>query len=258
MSEADLVDDLRRILTENVSAYPARIQGRDWWRAPLLVTAVIDERFDVLPRIAADDHLLPRDLLPTAKSVVVFFVPFKPELLTANIDGEWAVHDWAQAYTDTNVMLGEMSQVLAAALDEKGYDSSVMPATKNFDPQKLMAPWSHKHLAHLAGLGRFGHNRQIITPVGSAGRMNSFVTEAPLPDRPLTTLAEHCLSKAGRECLVCATKCPVQALTEDEFARKRCWARLQLNAKKWPELDKAHVCGKCVADLPCTHVNPMA
>lgn len=258
MTEADLVDDLKRILTENVAAYPARIQGRDWWRVPLLVTAVVDERFDVLPQIAADDHLLPQDLLPTARAVVVFFVPFKESLLAANIGGEWAVRDWAQAYTDTNVMLGELSQVLADALKEEGFESAVMPATKNFDPKKLMASWSHKHIAHLAGLGRFGHNRQIITPMGCAGRLNSFVTEAPLPDRPLTTLAEHCLFKVGQECLVCVGQCPVQALTEDEFHRKRCWARLRRNAQEWPDLDKAHVCGKCVADLPCTHVNPMA
>ncbi|MBU1740243.1 MAG: hypothetical protein KKC37_01775, partial [Proteobacteria bacterium] len=91
MNEAGLIDDLARMLIESVAAYPARAQGRDWWQAPLIATAIADERFDVLPKIAADDHLLPRDLLPTAKALVVFFVPFKESLLTANIGGEWAV-----------------------------------------------------------------------------------------------------------------------------------------------------------------------
>jgi epoxyqueuosine reductase len=258
MTEPDLAETLTTILGEAVAAYPARAGVRDWWQAPLLATAAADDRFDVLPKIAASNHLLPAELLPGARSVVVFFVPFKPDLLAANATGERPIRDWAQAYTDTNVMLNDLSRVLAAALQERGHDSAVMPATKNFDPDQLMARWSHKHIAHLAGLGRFGHNRQIITPVGCAGRLNSLVTEAPLPDRPLTTLAEHCLYKAGRECLVCVTRCPVQALTEAEFLRKRCYARLLQNAKAWPEMDKAHVCGKCVADLPCTHASPMA
>jgi epoxyqueuosine reductase len=258
MTEPDLVQELTTILRDAVAAYPARAGGRDWWQKPLLATAVVDARFDVLPQVAAEDHLLPADLLPGARAVVVFFVPFKESLLAANTGGDRPVRDWAQAYTDTNGMLGELSQILAAALEDRGYESAVMPATKNFDPSKLMARWSHKHLAHLAGLGRFGHNRQIITPVGCAGRLNSFVTEAPLPDRPLTDQDEHCLYKSGQECLKCVARCPVQALTEDEFFRKRCWARLLQNAKEWPDLDKAHVCGKCVADLPCTHVNPMA
>ena len=34
-----------------------------WWRRPLLVTAPVDARFDALRRIAAADHLHPRDLL---------------------------------------------------------------------------------------------------------------------------------------------------------------------------------------------------
>jgi epoxyqueuosine reductase QueG len=257
MTEADLFGELTTILREAVAAYPDRTHCRNWWLEPLLATAMADERFDALPQIAADDHLLPKDLLSTAKSLVVFFVPFKPEPVTGNIGGPWATRDWAQAYTDTNQMLGEMSRVLAATLEDKGYESAVLPATKNFDPGKLMAPWSHKHIAHLAGLGRFGHNRQIITSQGCAGRLNSFVTEAPFSDHGLTDLDEHCLHKAGRECLVCVAKCPVQALTESEFIRKRCWDRLLINTRKWPDLDRAHVCGKCVADLPCTHAIPV-
>ena len=48
----------------------------NWWRAPLLVTADADERFDILPKIASPNHLLPRDLLASCRTVVVFFIPF--------------------------------------------------------------------------------------------------------------------------------------------------------------------------------------
>ena len=74
------VQELRRLAEEFVAAEPGRLGQAGWWRRPLLAAAPVDARFDALPRIAAADHLHPRDLLPTARSVVVFFIPFKKDL----------------------------------------------------------------------------------------------------------------------------------------------------------------------------------
>ncbi|MBT8332616.1 MAG: hypothetical protein KJP06_09865 [Deltaproteobacteria bacterium] len=61
--------------------------------------------------------------------------------------------------------------------------------THNFDEDILMARWSHKHLAHLANLGRFGAHCMLITPEGCTGHLGSLVTEADLAVQ---------LSKSGR------------------------------------------------------------
>ena len=83
------VADLRRFAETFVGKAPDRLGSAGWWQAPLLTAAPIDARFDQLPQIAADDHLHPRDLLPTAKSVIVFYLPFKKELVKANKKGPY-------------------------------------------------------------------------------------------------------------------------------------------------------------------------
>lgn len=72
MNKSVTPNDLRILIEDYVTAYPEKIGVRNIWRKPLLATAKADDRFDILPRIAAEDHGLPRDLLPSAKSVVVF------------------------------------------------------------------------------------------------------------------------------------------------------------------------------------------
>ena len=87
MTNLITIDNLRKFAEKFVAEEPVRLGTGGWWQTPLLTAAPVDARFDQLPQIAADDHLLPRDLLPTAKSVIVFYIPFKKELVKANKKG---------------------------------------------------------------------------------------------------------------------------------------------------------------------------
>lgn len=253
---------LRDFVESFVAAHPSRTGVRNWWRRPLLVTARADDRFLALPRIAADDHLLPADLLATARSVVVFFLPFTKELVKENSKGPEPCHNWGLAYVQTNDLIGRLGLALAGLLEGEGYNNGLTPATHNFDEIKLMARWSHKHLAHLAGLGRFGHNSTLITPSGCAGRLGSLVTEADLGDHPLIETDEACLLKTGKECGQCIQACPPAALTEAGFDRRVCWNHLNHNRATLAQLadlpEDTDVCGKCQALLPCSFKNPVA
>ena len=73
----------------------------------------------------------------------------------------------------------------------------------NFDKQRVVSRWSHKHLEHLIGLGRCGTNCHLISPAGCSGRMGSLVTDLELGDHPQVTADELCLPKAGRKCGKC-------------------------------------------------------
>jgi epoxyqueuosine reductase QueG len=262
MSHSVTVDALRKFAGEFVEREPDRLGIDGWWQTPLLATAPIDSRFDQLPQIAADDHLHPHDLLATAKSVIVFYIPFKKELIKENRNGDRPCRNWGVAYVQTNDLIGRLSQALRDWLTENGFKSGLTPATHNFDEVKLMARWSHKHLAHLVNLGRFGVHHMLITPVGCTGRLGSLVSEAELGEHALIHTEEACLLKAGRECGKCIKACPVEALRADGFERNSCWDRLNENRRAldyFSDLPQStHVCGKCAALMPCSFKNPVS
>jgi len=249
--------DLRVFIEKFVEGYPKATGQKKIWRLPLAVTAKADERFDILPEIAADDHALPEELLSTGRSVVIFFVPFIKELARENHKGDVPCRNWGLAYESTNKLINKLCEQIKFFLEKAGYKSALIPATHNFDHEKLMARWSHKHLGYVAGLGRFGVNAQFITPSGCAGRLGSLVTEADFGDSPLVSEKELCLYKNGHKCLACVKRCPVGAVSEKTgINRKKCWARLNSNLHKTKELadleQTTHVCGKCQVLLPCS------
>ncbi len=262
MAEPVTPDDLRSFVKEFVAAYPAETGVRDWWREPLLATARADLRFEALPYIAAPNHVLPYDLLPSARTVIVFFIPFVRELAEENAEGKFPCRNWGRAYVDTNELIGRLCKAIESYLRQRGYESALTPATHNFDKSTLTSRWSHKHLSHLVGLGRFGHNSQLITPAGCVGRLGSLVTSAELGDSPLTNAKAACLHKAGRECLECVTRCPVGALSAEGLDRSRCWQRLLVNQARRSEMvglpETTHVCAKCAMILPCSFTDPVA
>ncbi len=255
------IDDLRKTAETCVAEEPARLESDGWWQPPLLAAAPVDSRFDQLPHIAAADHLRPTDLLPTARSVIVFYIPFKPQLVQENKPGQRPCRNWGLAYVQTNELIGRVSLAIRDLLAAAGFRSGLTPATHNFDPVRLMARWSHKHLAYLVNLGRFGVHHLLITPAGCTGRLGSLVTEAELGEHPLMDTAEACLLKAGMQCGQCIEACPVDALSADDFDRNRCWQRLNEN---YQVLDcfadlpaSTDVCGKCTALMPCSFKNPV-
>jgi len=261
MAKRVSVRGLREVAETCVAEELSRLGTEGWWRKPLLAAAPADERFEILPKIAFEEHWKPKDLLPTAKSVIVFFIPFKETLVKENKKGDRPSRNWGVAYVRTNDLIGRVSQALGDLLARHGFKSGLTPATHNFDEVNLMARWSHKHLGHLAGLGRFGTHRMLITPAGCAGRLGSLVTEAELEDSPMLETKEACLLKAGHPCGKCIEVCPVSALSEKDFDRQGCWKRLKENQSTLERFfdlpESTHVCGKCAALMPCSFKNPV-
>ncbi len=255
------IEELRKSVVDFYHEQIQISQLPNWWRNPILVTAKADERFDILPKIAADNHMVPRELLPSCKTVIVFFVPFSTELTVGNIDGKFPSENWGLSLSLTNDLIQMISEFIKSYLLKNGYHSELTPATYNFDPKASTARWSHKHLAHIAGLGRFGINAQMITPAGCSGRLGSLVTDADLGNNPLVTVETLCLQKAGHDCAECIKNCPVKAVSSEGIDRHRCNQRLQVNLKRFaapPDMrDDMEVCAKCVAGMPCSLTSPV-
>jgi len=248
--------ELRALVEDYVSTYPEKTGETNVWQKPLLATARADDRFNILPQIADEEHLLPQDLLSSARSVVVFFIPFKKTLAIENHKGEFPCRNWGIAYASTNQLINSACGHIQNYLEGRGYRAALTPATHNFDQEKLVSRWSHKHLGYISGLGRFGVNAQFITPSGCAGRLGSLVTNADLGDSPLVTEKELCLHKNGRNCLVCVRRCPVGAVSESGIDRRLCWERLKANLAGTEALKglgkTTWVCGKCQVLVPCS------
>jgi len=138
------VEEIRQKAAAYIDAFVARGDCMNWWNGLLLATAKLNDRFDILKEIVAKDHLLPQELLPGAKSVIVYFIPFRKDLVLSNIRGEMASRDWAQSYVDTNSLIANLNQYLSTRLADQGYKSAVTPATppSSGSAPDALAPWA--------------------------------------------------------------------------------------------------------------------
>jgi epoxyqueuosine reductase QueG len=217
------------------------------YRPPLVAMVSAHEpRFAAMSDIVPG-HLVPQDLLPEAETVCSFFVPFARSVVASNRSGDVASEAWARAYVETNGLLSHICQVLESELSEIGIAAAWAPPTHNFDPQRLISAWSHKSIAAIAGLGKFGHHKMLITEAGCAGRFGSIVLDVEVDLPPRQLLGEVCSFDRG--CRACVKKCPVGALTEDSFDRHHCYEMCLDNDARFPDW-LADVCGKC-ATGPC-------
>ncbi len=256
-----IFNDLSQWLIDHVAAYPQKHDQIAIWREPIMACAPADDRFRRLKEITVPEHALPRDLLPGAKTVVAWFIPFKPHIQKDNSGGKRPSLSWGRAYASTNDMINRAGGAMKEMIEDNGGDAALTPATHNFDKKRLVSLWSHKHLGHLIGLGRYGANCQLITPSGCSGRMGSLVTTLDLGDNPMVAADELCLVKAGKKCGKCIKACPIDALSENGMDRSACYSRLMENYKLMMEPDglpdTTDVCAKCQVGMPCSLEPPL-
>ena len=226
---------------------------RTRYRPPLVGFAEVKrEDFQRLREIVGEHHLLPDDLLPDAQSIVAFFLPFSEEVVRANRRSPYVAREWAVAYVETNKLLSHICEVLVQALKEKDIEAAWELPTYDFDKEKLVARWSHRSVAALAGLGSFGLNRLLITDSGCTGRYGSLLLKAKLPSS-VSEAKERCLYFYDASCLKCVQRCPVNALTEKgEFDRAACYKYLLEVDAFFNDLPLSEVCGKCSVGMPCS------
>jgi epoxyqueuosine reductase QueG len=249
---------IERVIKDFVVSYPRKKKVQTLWREPIIgFSAARDPLFEQFKEIVRPTHVTPPELLPGAKSVVAYFLPFSKTLHEENFEAE--VHcsrSWAVAYVETNQLIADINDHLKVQLELKGYRAALIPPTRNFDEETLMSDWSHRHVAYAAGIGRFGFHNLLITEKGCTGRLGSMVTDLALePSR--RPEEEFCLQKAGTECLKCVERCQYDALFADAYDRHACYRQCLANDRYHDDLDLTDACGKCSAMVPCSVTNPV-
>ncbi len=258
---------MREIIDKDIQAFvQERMQAettRSAWEEPLLgFAAATDPLFTRLKEVVRPSHTLPADLLSGARTVIVYFLPFDAAIPRSNRKSRHASQQWAAAYVETNQLIRDLNLHLAAVLEKAGFQSADLPPTHNFDAETLMSDWSHKHIAYIAGLGKFGTHHLLITDKGCAGRFGSLVTDAEIAPtaRPQ---GEYCLARHDGTCQACVKRCPSGALAYGALSatalnRHRCYALCLENAEIHKQEGLADVCGKCSVGVPCARANPVA
>lgn len=242
---------IESIITTFVRDFESRPEIATRWKTPLFAYAdANDPLFLRFKDVVSPTHCLPKDFIPEAASVITYFLPFEASIVKSNVPGRLSSEAWGLAYIETNMLIGEINALMAHELAAKGFKGTNMPATHNFDEERLMSDWSHRHVAYAAGLGTFGLNNMLITEAGCAGRVGSIVTDMVLEPTPRPSL-ERCAYKADGSCGACVSACVHNALFFDHFDRHRCYEMCLENASHLKHLGLADVCGKCVAGMPC-------
>jgi len=184
---------------------------------------------------------------------VSFGLAILPSVISAVTEGPTA--EYRATYDTFNVRLNELGQETVEWLQAQGWRAELRPSTGDFDLQTLMAPFSHKMAATLAGLGWIGKCDLLITPeFGAAVRWATILTDAPLTGGT-PVIASRCGA-----CTACVDICPGHAANgkpwQQGTAREEFWDPRACLAgmKKINEQCQVNfsICGMCIAICPFT------
>lgn len=151
-----------------------------------------------------------RDILPDAKSMVVFGVPSTDDWCELGVRIGPQDYDWV-GYFVPYIIRREVAQKLR----DLGYKAAY--------PYERTAPNSYKRVFRLAGIGAFGKNSLIISPrYGPWLRFGYLLTNAELePDKPFSK--DLC-----GDCERCLKACPVGALKPYVVDDEKCLVGLHI------------------------------
>jgi epoxyqueuosine reductase QueG len=253
------------------------------FEAPLVgFVAGDDPLFDEFKHIIGPHHFSPYEIMAwqarkqgvpapgkDAISVVSLIMPIAPVTIEENArQTQWLSERWAQTRLLGEIFSQTLVRAMVTLLMQHGILAVAPDATPQFCKKRYpkvgwASPWSHRHVAYAAGLGTFGLHDFLITEKGAAHRTASFVVNLRLkPNRTRPKdIHAHCLQYQGYECLRCARRCPVQAISSaGGHDKDACAERIK---RSIPHCNKNyHIfiygCGLCATGVPCASCIPAA
>ena len=177
-------------------------------------------------------------------------IPVTPQVMAEVCQGPTPAY--AAEYDRLNLEINEMAEILAAAIQDRGFRAQPLAASVRSDPVHIRGDFPHKTAATRAGLGWIGRHCQLVThKFGSWVRLGTVFTDLDLlPGKPMQR------SFCG-DCTRCVEACPARALSgalwspglrrEDILDARACdrWKK-----ENYSHLHGGHVCGICSAACP--------
>lgn len=228
------VDELRRL---------AESGGADFFGVADLSPAreaILEQGGDIVARF------------PRAISVGVHLLDAIVDQLPSRLDDPFVAMNYRyHAYDLVNERLDLVASRLGSALQDAGYEALPIAASQTVDGERLLAAFSNKLAAHLAGLGWIGKSCLLVTPeVGPRVRWATVLTDAPLEPTG-ESLEQRC-----GDCRECVDICPQGAFTGRPFRPEEPRA-MRFDVQKCKayfnaltEAGQTPVCGMCLYVCP--------
>ena len=237
------------------------------YQAPLIGFAEADDTiFDTFrqPEVIGAHYFAPADWLPSAKTVLSFFLPFTEEVRISNrADRTDPSPQWLYGRIEGQAFITRFTGGLQSMLEEKGIESCIPSQDERFGLQfettswqgysdfHADSRWSERHAAYACGLGTFGLSRGLISEKGVAGRYASLIVSErwQATGRNYTGIDDYCI-----HCGACARNCPAKAITL-EYGKNNilCNAHVEKMKEKY---SPRYGCGKCQVGVPCESKAP--
>jgi len=159
----------------------------------------------------------PNDILPEAKSVIVFGKQF--------LKGTFLSKSTAPYTLTRNQLIGETDKIavnMSLKIEEDGFIAVPVPSSEPYeywDSQRRHGRGiiSLKHSAQLAGVGSIGKNTLLINAIfGNRLWLGGIITDVPLEPDAMTK--NYC----PVHCRICLDTCPQKALNGITIEQKKC------------------------------------
>lgn len=241
---------------------PHELVGKKIYDPPIFgFCEASEDVFKVLkePEVIGCHFRNPQEWMPTAQTVISFFLPFSEAVKGSNRDQKiWPSWGWLVGRVEGHKLLRSLLLHLQNSINRAGYATMVPTMDNKFfsitepieelcgEPLAFTSNWSERHIAYLCGLGTFGLSKGLITEKGIAGRFGSLVTELKLEpsQRPYEIYNAYCT-----QCGACIKQCPVKAISIEKGKDHRlCGIFLDKTAQKFKP---RYGCGKCQVNVPC-------
>lgn len=270
-----------RSITDKIAHHPENGMEYPFYDEPIFDAPLVgfvrgdDPIFDQFKEIIGPHHFTPFEIMkwqaenngvtppkPEDLSVVSFVMPMtrntKRDNAAAN---DWPSERWAQTRLSGEILSQTIVREIVTDLMDRGILAISPDVTSMFNKKRYpkvgwASPWSHRHIAYAAGLGTFGMQDFLITEKGCAHRLGSFVVNvklAPNRRRP-EDIHAYCLHYQGLNCLQCATRCPVHAITaENAHDKEACYRKVAKSLKYCNKYYHLFIygCGLCATGVPC-------
>lgn len=229
---SDRVLERIRSVAESMGVYDIGVADAAAWDTDPLVSSRIGE------------GRRPKDIMPSAKGVIVIGIPVQSTIL----DTAPSIY-YGELYKTVNQALDSASERIALELIHLGHHAVYVPRDGYHGIEGLKKSpesfFSHRHAAYLAGFGNFGYNNMLLTKrYGPRIRLSSIITDVPMPcNKPMTE--RLCIG-----CARCTKVCPMGALGDEHYPSAITDKPLCVSNSEKLRAKGISPCGRCIAVCP--------